>query len=180
MWAQQVTKGVLAVNCAREGGSGWIWGKTTSNKEWGGNGTGCQERWGSHHPRRCWWMWHWQACLVSMVGLAWWVDSVILEVFSNFSGSLILWSCLLLVTFCSYSCFFFTAANLITATVLLFSFRKVRKELDYWIHHQMIMDLLSMEKISFLTSFLKSSKVQNYLHVSHTAYFCSFWDCKNI
>lgn len=66
---------------------------------------------------------------MGMVGMAWWVDQVILEVFSNFNGSLILRSCLLLVTFYSYS--FSTAANLITARILLFLFRKVQKELDY-------------------------------------------------
>ena len=37
----------MALSCTRRG-SGWILGKTSSQKEWGGIGTGCSGRWWSH------------------------------------------------------------------------------------------------------------------------------------
>ena len=34
------------------GGLGWILGKTASQKEWSGTGTGCTGKWWSHRPWR--------------------------------------------------------------------------------------------------------------------------------
>ena len=53
----------MVLSCAR-GGSGWILGKNTSQKECWGTGTGCPGKWWSHHPWRCSItveMWHWGA-----------------------------------------------------------------------------------------------------------------------
>ncbi|GAB0204439.1 hypothetical protein GRJ2_002909500 [Grus japonensis] len=36
-----------------QGGLDWILGKISSLKEWSSIGTGCPERWWSHHPWRC-------------------------------------------------------------------------------------------------------------------------------
>ena len=50
--------------------------------------------WWSHHPWRCSravWMWHWGTWSVGMVGTGWWLDYMILVVFSNFNYSIILW-----------------------------------------------------------------------------------------
>jgi len=63
---------LMAVSCTR-GGSRWILGKNSSQKEWWGAGTACPGRWCSHRPWRrsrtstCVWMWLWGMWLV-----AWW------------------------------------------------------------------------------------------------------------
>ena len=47
--------------------------------------------------RRTWrcsrtvWMWHWGTWLMGMVGVDWWLDQLILEVFSNLHDCVILW-----------------------------------------------------------------------------------------
>ena len=42
----------MASSCTR-GGSGWILGRISSQKEWWGTGMGCPGRWWSHCPWRC-------------------------------------------------------------------------------------------------------------------------------
>jgi len=43
---------VMDLSCTR-GGSGWIWGKISSQKKWWGIGTGCPWGWWNHRPWRC-------------------------------------------------------------------------------------------------------------------------------
>ena len=43
---------VMALSRTR-GGSGWILGNISCQKEWRGTGTGCPGRWWSHRPWRC-------------------------------------------------------------------------------------------------------------------------------
>ena len=77
------------LSCAR-GGSGWILGTISSQKEQWGSGTGCPGRWWSHHPWRCsrnTEMWHWETWAV---GVGWCLDLVILEISSNLYDSMIL------------------------------------------------------------------------------------------
>ena len=53
-------------------------------------GTCCPWR---HCPWRCSrnvWMWHWGTWSVGMMGMGWWLDWMILEVFSNLNDSMIL------------------------------------------------------------------------------------------
>lgn len=51
-WVTAIGREVMASSCAK-GGSRQIVGKTTSQKEWSGTGTGCLGRWYSHRPWRC-------------------------------------------------------------------------------------------------------------------------------
>jgi len=75
----------MSSSCVR-GGLDWTLGKITLLKEWSGIGTGCPDKWLSHH--------HWdvqKTCryctsghgLSGMMVLGWWLDFIILEVFSN-------------------------------------------------------------------------------------------------
>ena len=62
---------------------------------WCCSGTGCPGRWCSHRPWRCFravWMWHWGTWSVGMVGMGWWLDQMILEVFSSPTDSTVLGS----------------------------------------------------------------------------------------
>jgi len=73
------------------GGLGWIIGKISFLKEWSDIGKGCPGKWLSHHPWRCrkndGTSGH---GLAGMVALRWWLDLMILEVFSNLNNSMIL------------------------------------------------------------------------------------------
>jgi len=75
----------MASSCVR-GGLDWILGKIYLLKEWSGIGIGCSGKWWSPHPWRgrkscrCSTLGH---GLVGTVVLGWWLDLMILEVFSN-------------------------------------------------------------------------------------------------
>ena len=100
-WKAELIKSqiwVLEVSIHRVGRvslkSGWLcraggqlpWGALTLLKEWSGIGTDCPGKWWSRHPwrvqktHRCGTSGH---GLVGMVVLGWWLDLMILEVFSN-------------------------------------------------------------------------------------------------
>jgi len=102
---------VMALTCTRRG-AGWISERISSEKEWWGTGTCCPGRWWSHHPwrySRSMEIWHWGTWLVGMMGMSWWLDWMILEVFSNRNESVILWYC-----DTHYSIAFFTCPLLFT------------------------------------------------------------------
>jgi len=76
----------MALRCAR-GGSDWILGNISSQKEWSSIGTGCPGKRWSHHPWRCsrsGTKGHSRHGDGLMIGLD------ILEVFSNLNDSMIL------------------------------------------------------------------------------------------
>jgi len=80
---------IMALICVR-GGSGWVLGKTTPQKERWGIGTGCPGTWWRHHPWRCsktMEVWYWGTGLAQMVGMGWWLDLV---AFSSLNDSMIL------------------------------------------------------------------------------------------
>ena len=90
-WVTVVRWERMGTSCTR-GGSGWILGKTSSQKEWWGIGMGFPRRWWSCSPWRCLRkreMSHLGLVAVLVVGGQ--LDLVILAVFSNINDSVILW-----------------------------------------------------------------------------------------